>query len=172
MNIVLRPLTLADKDAFFEGVQLFSDMDLDWYTFAWKEGMSFEDHLKVIDDEFNGKDLPETRVPASMLYAFLEGKIVGRSSIRHKLNDYLFVRGGNIGYAVATMFRNRGIATEILRQTLIYCKEILKLEKVLITCSDDNTGSYKAIEKNGGVLENKHISDDGTEISRRYWIEL
>lgn len=172
MNLILRPLTIDDREAFFEGLSLFSDMDLDWFTFVWKEGMSFEDHLKILDDECHGRNLKVDRVPSSMLYAFLDGKIVGRSSIRHELNDFLFSEGGNIGYAVATSYRKQGIATEILKQSLLYSKKVLGLEKVLITCDDDNIGSYKTIEKNGGYLEGKNISNDGSKLKRRYWIKL
>lgn len=171
MNIVLRPLTLEDRDAFLAGLTLFGDMDLDWYTFVWEKGMSYEEHLKILDDQFYGKNLEPGRVSASMLYAFLDGKIVGRSSIRHELTEYLFNIGGNIGYAVATAYRNQGIATEILKQSLIYCKDVLHLKKVLVTCDEDNIGSRKTIEKNGGIFDNHFVSESNAK-TRRYWINL
>ena len=34
-----------------------------------------------------------------------------------------------------------------------------------------NIGSAKSIMKNGGILENEFVDDDG-EINQRYWIEL
>jgi len=43
-------------------------------------------------------------------------------------------------------------------------------KKILITCDDDNIGSVKTIESNGGVLENKVANHQG--IGRRYWIQL
>ncbi len=172
MNLVLRPLTINDREAFFEGLSLFSDMDRDWYTFVWNEDMSYENHLKILDDECHGKNLKEGRVPSSMLYAFLDGKIVGRSSIRHELNEFLSTIGGHIGYAVATSYRKQGIATEILKQSLLYCKNELGLKKVLLTCDDDNVASYRTIEKNGGLLEDRYIATDGTVVKRRYWIKL
>lgn len=168
----LRPLTEKDSQAFFEGLILFSDMDPDWYSFAYKPGMSFDELLKIHDDEFHGRNLRPGRVCHSMLYAFDNGKIVGRASIRHDLNDHLMKFGGNIGYAVATSYRNRGIATEILRQSLGYCRDVLKLEKVLVTCDEDNAGSVKIILRNGGVLENKILNEDKTTRTNRYWIKL
>lgn len=166
MNLILRRLGANDQEAFFEGLSLFSDMDLDWYTFVWQEGMSYQVHLNILDDQFYGTNLAPDRVPSTMLYAFLDGKVVGRASIRHELNDFLFKVGGHIGYAVATSYRNQGIATEILKQALKYCRNILHLERVLITCDDDNIGSYKTIEKNNGILESRH------DLKRRYWIDL
>lgn len=166
MNLILRRLGANDQEAFFEGLSLFSDMDLDWYTFVWQEGMSYQVHLNILDDQLCGRNLAPDRVPSTMLYAFLDDKIVGRASIRHELNNFLFKVGGHVGYAVATPYRNQGIATEILKQTLKYCRNILHLERVLITCDDDNIGSYKTIEKNNGILENRH------DLKRRYWIDL
>ena len=48
----------------------------------------------------------------------------------------------------------------------------LGIDKVLITCDDDNIGSQKVIENNGGLLENKVQNNVNGEIitTRRYWI--
>jgi hypothetical protein len=57
---------------------------------------------------------------------------------------------------------------------LMYCKETLNLHKVLITCDDDNIGSIKVIENNGGILENKvqNRLSRGNVTTRRYWINI
>ena len=172
MKIILRPLIESDREAFFEGLNLFSDMERGWYTFVWQEGMSFKTLLEIMNNQAMGLNLDPGRVPATMLYAFLDGKIVGRSSIRHELNDFLIKFGGHVGFAVATNFRNRGIATEIMRQSINYCREVLKLKKILVTCDDDNLGSIKTIEKNNGILENKISEKDNGVLTRRYWIDL
>lgn len=43
------------------------------------------------------------------------------------------------------------------------------VERALVTCGDDNFGSRKAIEANGGVLENI-VEIDGVPLLR-YWID-
>ena len=50
----------------------------------------------------------------------------------------------------------------------------LGLDKVLITCDDDNYGSIGVIENNGGILENKvrNVINNKEVITRRYWIKL
>ena len=36
----IRQLTLDDEDLFLRGLKEWQGEDLDWYTFAWKPGMS------------------------------------------------------------------------------------------------------------------------------------
>ena len=172
MKLELRPLKLSDKEAFEEGLKLFSDMEPHWYSFLWEEGMSYEKYLELLEDFFHGRNLKEGFVPDSFLYAFWEGKIVGRSSIRHELNEFLLNFGGHIGYAVAIPYRQRGFASEILKQSLEYSRDILKLDKVLLTCDEDNIGSIKTIIKNGGVFENKVLNANKPVHTNRYWINL
>ncbi|WP_446899870.1 GNAT family N-acetyltransferase [Clostridium sp. LBM24168] len=93
--------------------------------------------------------------------------------MRHKLTDELLKRGGHIGYGVRYSKWNKGYGTELLRQALLKSKS-MNLHDVLITCNDDNIGSSKIIEKNGGLLENKLENKvNGKQIlTRRYWIHI
>ena len=92
-------------------------------------------------------------------------------SLRHQLNDYLALHGGHIGFPVRPAFRRQGYATEILRQSLVLARSY-GLDRVLLTCDDDNVGSAAVIEACGGEIERVvpgHESDDGVPF-RRYWI--
>ena len=62
----------------------------------------------------------------------------------------------------------------LLKLGLEKAKELVLQEQVLVTCDDDNIGSYKIIEKNGGILENKveNIDEGETFLTRRYWIKI
>ena len=82
--------------------------------------------------------------------------------------------GGHIGYEIRYSEIRKGYGTKMLAMALPYCKNVLHLDKVMITCDDDNFGSQKVIENNGGILEDKVINrlDRGTILTRRYWIEL
>lgn len=117
-----------------------------------------------------GVDLSPGRVPATFLFAEVNGEVVGRVSIRHELNDYLERFGGHIGYAVRPAYRRRGYATAILRQSLEIA-HALGLKRVLLICDDSNTASIRTIESCHGVLERLDTSSEGRP-SRRYWIEL
>jgi predicted acetyltransferase len=132
------------------------------------EATDFSCYKETLNQFSEGRDLPEGMVQDTFLLAEVDGEIVGRISIRHALNDFLFNYGGHIGYMVRPGFRMKGYASEMLRQALLLAKNI-GLAKVLITCNDDNIGSIKVIEKHGGVLEN--TVDENGHLLRRYWID-
>ena len=129
----------------FVGLREYNDMELSWYTFVWKPGVSWLDHIECLRKGKLGIDLPADRVPDSMYYGFLNGAIIGRLSLRHELNEFLRTRGGHIGYSVAPKFRGFGFAQEMLKQVLPKAKA-LGMSEILITCDDDNTASWKVIE--------------------------
>lgn len=111
-------------------------------------------------------------VASTFLLAFQAERVVGRMSLRHRLNAKLERIGGHIGYVVVPEFRGRGYATEILRQSLALAKDRLGLNRVLVTCDEDNGASRRVIEKHGGVLENVVTGPDLPIAKRRYWIQL
>lgn len=170
----LRPLRPEDEAVFFGSLPLWEGEDLSWYSFIYSRNpqVSFAEMLRVLLDEHHGR-VAADRVPATMLYAFLDGRIVGRFHIRQRLNDFLRERGGNVGYAVAAAYRGQGVASEMMRQGLEYIRrELPELERLLITCTDSNAGSYRLIEKFGGVLQDRVFDEEHGEMIRRYWVEL
>ena len=113
------------------------------------------------------------KVPANTYFVnrIKDNKIVGMVNIRHRTNDYLFVKGGYIGYSVRPTERRKGYATEILRMGLVELKN-MGIEKVLLTCDQDNIGSVKTIKNNGGELENELLDVETGKMIQRYWIKL
>lgn len=138
----------------------------------YEEGMSFQRYLEVLAEQERGENLPANHVPSSFWFAFAGTSIVGRVSIRHSLNPALERVGGHIGYVVVPEYRRQGYATAILRQSLQIARQKLGLKRVLLTCDDDNVGSIKTIEKNGGVLESIVTDTVGSTPTRRYWIVM
>jgi predicted acetyltransferase len=137
----------------------------------YDEGMSFARYLEILAQQARGENLPPHAVPSTFLFAFAASRIVGRVSIRHELNDFLLRVGGHIGYVVVPEFRRRGYATAILRRSLEIAHHTLGIHRVLVTCDDDNIGSIRTIEKNGGVLEDVVTGADLATPKRRYWID-
>lgn len=97
------------------------------------------------------------------------GTMLGAVDIRHALNEFLLECGGHIGYGVRPTQRRNGYAEMMLALALEKCLE-LGIEKALVTCDDDNEGSAKTIEANGGVLEN--VTMYSGKPVRRYWIAV
>lgn len=96
---------------------------------------------------------------------------LGRISLRHELNDFLKTFGGHIGYEVRPTHRKQGHATEMLRLVLIEAHKC-GMKKVMLTCDDDNIGSQKVIQKNGGVLQDVVKLDFRDVPTMRWWITL
>lgn len=133
-------------------------------------GQSFEDFIKILLERANGQHLPEGYVPDTEFWLVDGDEFIGRINIRHTLTDSLLKIGGHIGYYIRPSKRNMGYGKKILQLVLPEAKK-LGIEKALVTCDDDNIGSRKIIEENGGVLEN--IIDNGDfSKKRRYWITL
>ena len=169
--MILREIQIGDE---VEALRANEELNADNIRFPlmYEPGMVWTEYIKILED-FGKGITPEGMVTANFLLAVDDGEIVGRVSIRHSLNDFLFNYGGHIGYAVRPQFRRKGYATEILKQALEFCRG-LGLEKALITCNDTNVPSAKTIEKCGGKLENKVIEqiESGERLVRRYWIDL
>jgi predicted acetyltransferase len=164
--MILRPLGLSDEVQALQGHAELAKENWE-YLLGYKNEMSWPEYLEILDDESKGINLKEGRVPATFLIAEHDGSLIGRTSIRHELNDFLFNFGGHIGYGVRPSYRRRGFATKILSRSLSYIHG-LGVTKVLVTCDEDNVGSMKVIESQGGVLENT-VEFEGI-MRRRYWI--
>lgn len=131
------------------------------------------DIIQKMKDSGDETKLPEGWVKAYEYFAVDDEKFIGILSIRTRLTDNLLKYGGHIGYAVNPKYWKMEYGTKMLKLGLKRAKEI-GINKVLITCDDDNVGSYKIIEKNGDILENKVENTDQGEtfLTRRYWIKL
>lgn len=166
--MILRPLNIDDKT---QAMQAHQELALDDFTFlldSFDENESWAIFIEQVNSATRDQDLPVGRVPATFLVAEVDGQIVGRVSIRHRLNEYLQQRGGHIGYGIRPEFRGRGFATEILLGALEIAST-LGIEKALLTCDDANVASSRVIEKCGGILENIVELDNGVKL-RRYWV--
>lgn len=164
--MILRELEPADESPFskmreeWDGVVGFSLMH------ALIEDLPFSSYLEILKNQQQYGD-----VPVTTLFAFEGEEIVGRISIRHRLNEYLSQVGGHIGYGVLPRFRGKGYATQMLKEALEICRG-LGLEKVLVTCNEDNDISARVIMNRGGVYDGVYDPKDGSSKKKRFWIDL
>ena len=165
-GLTLRPPNLADEEVGLSAHSEFEDFP---FLLLWNPGLTWARYLELLEGLRTGAHIPEGLVHSDFLLAEVEREIVGRVSIRFELNDALAQKGGHVGYGLRPAFRRRGIATEILRQSLTLLRAH-GVSSVLVVCDDDNVASATVIERCGGVLESVHTPSDGAAPYRRYWI--
>jgi predicted acetyltransferase len=167
--LVLRKLESSDEHAFLRALALTAESDPN-FAHYYRTDLAFDAFLDILEDAERGIGLPDGHVPSTLLFGFVDAELVGRLMLRHSLNDFLRRVGGNIGFVVMPRHRRRGYATEMMRQGLDLARS-KGMEKVLVTCDEDNIASRRTIEKCGGEFEGSSSHRDSVA-KRRYWISL
>lgn len=128
---------------------------------------TFDALLRLAEVEGDPRsELDEDRVHSDYFWVTEGEEMVGFLAVRHSIDtERLRTRGGHIGYSIRPSHRRAGHATRALGLALDRARA-LGLDRVLVTCDDDNVGSARTIEKHGGVLQ------DLLDGVRRYWITL
>jgi predicted acetyltransferase len=171
MLVLVEP-TIADKEQLLAYKSSFAENN------EVMHGGSGLDAAATIDDWFALLEaykvtvtVPAGHVPSRTYLAKEDGKVIGIVNLRLELNDYLLQHGGHIGYSVKKEYRQQGYGVEILAQTLILAQGF-GLDKVLVTCDDQNQASRRVIEKNGGQLEDIRVDSTDGSLTRRYWFTI
>jgi predicted acetyltransferase len=152
-------------------VREFEREDPEWeFAFLFDLDQDFGEYVERMQKWRQGKALPEGWVPNTFFVGLVADRVVGRLSLRHELNEFLRDFGGHVGFAVVPSARRRGYATEMLRLTFPHARSV-GIDRLLVTCDDDNVASQGVIERCGGVLEDRRVRGGGG-LTRRYWIGL
>ena len=174
-GVPLKYIVLPSADyraAFLKMAYDYRDTwDRRYYKDVIKAGFDFNDYVSLLHRNSLGVDLEKGLLPYTTYWLVDDKKdtIYGVSRLRHMLNKSSTKEGGHIGYDVPPSLRGTGNATELLRQTIRKARA-MGIARLLLTCDSDNAASARVIEKNGGVLENKIVSDYTKKIVSRYWI--
>lgn len=131
----------------------------------------FAQLVRVLDNCENG--IVDEKYASSTSYFVVnaEGRLIGATSIRHYLTLEGYHSWGHIGYGVRPSERRKGYAVQMLQLMLEQAKS-KHIYKVLFAAYESNIGSWKTIEKCGGVLENIVFEEGDVKPIRRYWIDL
>ncbi len=165
----------ALKDGYYLGSQspmsdnAIADIEKDFeYFLANKIFKPYDPTPRLRND---GKYYPNA--PQIPYWLIDNEKFIGAFNLRTQLNDFLMYVGGNVGYGIAPKYKRMGYATKGLSLLILQAKN-LGMNKLLLAAKEENIGSWKAIEKNGGILENIITLpwDNNGQKYKRYWIEI
>jgi predicted acetyltransferase len=169
--VVNSPLTLRRPVLADESVvrQAQIELESDGFVFAWEltDDGSWAAYLDRLDRLHDGVDLPDGVVTSTFYLAEVNGEVVGSTSIRFDLNEYLSEFGGHIGYCVRPAFRRQGYAATMLLLQIELARDA-RIEDILVTCLESNVASAAVIERCGGEYECSRTRPDGATF-RRYW---
>jgi predicted acetyltransferase len=130
----------------------------------------FAAFVAALAQEERGEALAPGTVPQTTFWLSRDdGRLLGESRLRHRLNEFLAQQGGHIGYAIRPSERRKRYGAHILALTLDEARRI-GLTRVLLTCDKDNIASQRIILANGGLLDSEGISARSGKPMLRYWI--
>lgn len=110
-------------------------------------------------------------VPYSEYWLVDAGEYVGTIQIRHKPSGRYPQIKSHVYYEIRPSRRGLGYGTHILKLGLARARA-LGIRVLLVTCSADNIGSQKVIERNGGELVGEISVPDSVVPVLRYKISL
>ena len=173
MNVQLIKLTHAYREQLGEMIEEWRADQIanhtnhsPWAIFK-NDYHDFDYYLAHLENKVATAD----RVPDSVFFLLDKDRdrLLGAVNIRHYLTPALLQSGGHIGDGIRPTERRKGYATQMVHLALVECKR-LGIERVLMTCDKDNIGSVKSIVRNGGVLENEFVNEEGV-VEQRYWLD-
>ena len=100
--------------------------------------------------------------------------IIGHASIEDScLIDYHLKEHnhGHVAYAIRPLERKKGYGSLLLNLIIEKCIES-GMKEICVSCYEDNIGSRKIIEKNGGIFDGKWVSELDKKIALKYFINL
>lgn len=158
---LVRPTLLLEKEAldyrqehFDCGENVINGSELFDHISDYKEW------LKKVTSNANADTVDPNWVLTDTYFAIrtTDKKIIGIIDLRYELNDFLKDMG-NCGYSVRPSERNKGYATEMLRQVCNIAKEN-GLAEMKLSVEKSNIPSIHTIKKNGGVYSYSFIFEN------------
>jgi predicted acetyltransferase len=169
MLVLVEP-ALEHKDALLDAVREFHAAG-EYDVTAEQLGARFEDLIHKLAADRDPANAPPGEVAYEDFF-LMEGDVwIGKLTFRPTINAKYLHAGGHIGYEIRPSKRRQGYGTALLRLGLDKARE-RGLDRALLTCNEDNIGSRKVIEANGGQFENAVVVEGQTAKKLRYWITL
>jgi predicted acetyltransferase len=116
----------------------------------------FEGHLARLDNDgqgtFEEAGRTLTYVPSNTFWLVDGGEFVAAASIRARIDTHILAHfGGHVGYGVRPSLQGKGYGKRLFAEALKVCRG-MGVGTVRVSCAENNTGSRRVIEANGGIL--------------------
>ncbi len=121
------------------------------------KGLSFSEYKKWLverDSWSRGENLPDGYVKQWMYWLKVNGIPVGVGKIREKTTESSKKWGGNIGFAIDSLYRGKGYGTVLFNQLLIQAKK-KNIKEIYSTVKTYNASSNAVHIKCGGTIVNQ-----------------
>lgn len=152
------------KDSFLDFVSDVKNTGYESYEHYTKAETDFEEFIEDEKNASKGINVPEGWVPCSSYWLVdASDEVIGVIRIRHRVDNEFLQIIGHVGYEIKSTCRKQGYGSKLLKLGLVEAKKI-GLQKVLITCEEDNIGSKRIIEKFNGMYKKRLVDEDGNNI--------
>ena len=162
--------SLTYKKACLDAVREFHAAG-EYSVDAEQLGAKFEELIARLVAAKDPANTPPDELPYEDFWLMDDDEWIGKLTLRSTINAKYLHAGGHIGYEIRPSKRRSGYGTVLLHMGLEKARE-RGLDRVLLTCDENNIASRKVIEKNGGQLENAVQVEGQTVPKMRYWIYL
>jgi predicted acetyltransferase len=167
--IELRKPRPDDEDAFLKAR---SSVPADNPTFLrdYRQDMTYIDFLRLLEDHSAGRGTAADVAPSSFLLRSILDASLDALYSPHTHSTTRKV-AGHIGYASSSEFRNAVTRRKSFTRRSASAYDELGLDRVMVTCDDDNAASIRVIEKSGGIFQDTYQYAMLRRPKRRYWID-
>jgi ribosomal-protein-serine acetyltransferase len=165
-RLLLRPVEPGDGKAIFAAVEESRESLSRGVTWS-KYVKTWEDSERYARESYANFILRKSMV----LGVFLEGTFIGTCGFNYFLWN---IPSAEIGYWCRSLYQNKGYIKEATKAIAEYGFNTLNLERVVISCLDENQASRAVAEGAGFALEVRapglveNLQGDGICMGRRY----
>ncbi|EGQ8527981.1 TPA: GNAT family N-acetyltransferase [Vibrio parahaemolyticus] len=141
------------KECFDSGIPKYENVELN--PEAYLSGL--------VERSKATSELPNGYLPSTTYYCISNSEILGAIRVRTGTNANVENVIGHVGYETKPSVRGKGVASFLL----VWVRDHVVTDSVIVTCSIDNPASQKVIENCGGEYLGNY-TDDNEGTVRRY----
>ncbi|MDF1617979.1 GNAT family N-acetyltransferase [Petrocella sp. FN5] len=146
-DIKLTKPSLLYQSTFLDFVKDVKESGYESYTHYVKAEKNFSEFMNELIDMSEGVNIKKGWAPCSSYWLIDNNEeVIGVIRIRHRVDNDSLEMAGHIGYEIKSSKRKKGYGQRLLELGLMEARKI-GLQKVLITCDEDNVASKRMIEK-------------------------